>query len=154
MLSKLFATIFVLLLLSVLRRLRDQRLEAEYAQEKQNIVMKVNKPSAKTVTKLNKKRNRKLRGKYSAVSISFTPNACDKVRSLAGQRFLAKDAPLMPIQHCPRRNICNCIYEYHVDRRSNDERSDFNLQFGIMPNYEEGENKSRRWYDHEMAKVS
>jgi len=98
MLSKLFATIFVLLLLSVLRRLRDDRLEKEYLQEKLSLTVNEKKSYARTTDQLSKKRNKKLKRKYSAVSIRFTPNACDKVKNLAGQRFLAQEAPLMPIQ--------------------------------------------------------
>ncbi len=156
MLSKLFATLFVLFLISVYRRLRDDRLEAEFIKAQQRSAVLRNKPklkiaSSKATANLIKKRNKKLKGKYAAISVRFTPNACEAVKSLAGERFLAKDAPLMPLQQCPRRNICNCFYEYHQDRRKSDERSDFNLQFGILPNYEEGENKHRRWYDHEAS---
>ena len=157
MLSKLFATLFVLILLSILRRLREQRFETEYAQQRllHNIADKKPKRSSKVATHINKKRNKKLKGKYAAVSVRFTPNACEAVKNIAGERFLSQDAPLMPLQQCPRRNICNCFYEYHGDRRTSDERSDFNLQFGILPNYEESENKHRRWYDHEkVAKAS
>lgn len=156
MLSKLFATLFVLFLISVYRRLRDERLETEAIKAQQRSAVLAKKPklklaSRKATANLLKKRNKKRKGKYAAVSVRFTPNACDAVKSLAGERFLAKDAPLMPLQQCPRRNICNCFYEYHEDRRTSDERSDFNLQFGILPNYEEGENQHRRWYDHEQT---
>ena len=154
MLSKLFATIFVLLLLSVLRRLREDRLEAEFIVKKQRQANQLKTQIPLKAIRRNKKIKRKLRGKYSAITINAPDNACEKVKNLIGHRFLAKDAPLMPLQHCPRRNVCNCVYEYHSDRRSSDERSSFNIEFGILPYYEEGENKSRRWYDNVISKAS
>jgi len=153
MLSKIFITIFSLYLVSVLIRLRRERLESEYESQQRKLSASVNQQ--KKVTNLNYAKQagfmqrpiKKLKGKYAAVSIAHSANACAAVKEISGQRFLAKDAPLMPLKQCPRRNVCNCSYRYHSDRRKSDEKSDFNMTFGIIAQYEEGENKKRRWYD-------
>lgn len=159
---KILSAILLVLLVTYLRQLRDKRYEVEHIKQKQLSAFnasqakkrKRNKITSLSKSSIKKKSANKLKGEFAAVSVRFTPNACEAVKQLQGQRFLSKDAPLMPLQECPRRNICNCFYDYHEDRRENDERSDFNVAFGILPNYDEDENKHRRWYDHEVKKVS
>jgi len=53
---------------------------------------------------------------YQAVSVASYGGGCSEVASIAGQRFLVKVAPLIPLQGCAS-NHCNCRYVRHDDRR-------------------------------------
>jgi hypothetical protein len=44
-------------------------------------------------------------------------DCCAAVRALAGQRFLAAEAPLFPLPGCDRPN-CGCRYRHYEDRRT------------------------------------
>jgi hypothetical protein len=55
---------------------------------------------------------------YQAVTIystSFTP--CDAAKGVAGNVYLAKEAPSLPLLGCPHPASCRCRYRYHADRR-------------------------------------
>jgi hypothetical protein len=58
---------------------------------------------------------------YRAVSIRFSSNACDAAKRLADRRFLAREAPPLPLPEC-RTTHCSCRYVYHADRRSGEDR--------------------------------
>lgn len=63
--------------------------------------------------------------KYHAVSIRFDRNACKAAQDLAGRRFLAAEAPDLPLAACDAA-ACNCRFVHHADRRSGkDRRSPF-----------------------------
>jgi len=38
-------------------------------------------------------------------------------RALATTRFLAKDAPRLPLPDCGAGHACPCAYKHHADRR-------------------------------------
>jgi hypothetical protein len=63
----------------------------------------------------------KLGGRFSAVQIRARSGACRPAQLLQGQRFLAKDAPLLPLPECkaPR---CSCTFSKLPDRRSDGRR--------------------------------
>lgn len=62
---------------------------------------------------------------FHAVSIKFGKNACDAAKATTGQRFLAAEAPPLPLPDCDGR-ACECSYKHHKDRRSgSDRRSPF-----------------------------
>ncbi len=62
---------------------------------------------------------------WHAVSIKFGKNACDAAKAATGQRFLAAEAPPLPLPDCDGRT-CECYYKHHKDRRSGaDRRSPF-----------------------------
>jgi hypothetical protein len=63
---------------------------------------------------------------YHAVSISFGKDACDAAKARTGQRFLAKEAPPLPLPECDATQ-CECHYRHHKDRRA---RSDRRSPFG------------------------
>ena len=65
------------------------------------------------VTGTLKSRRRHFRG----VSIACADGCCEAVKSLADSRYLADEAPILPVQEC-NRATCNCTYEHHADRRS------------------------------------
>lgn len=62
---------------------------------------------------------------YHAVSIKFGRDACAAAKSLTGHRFLANEAPRLPLSGCDAE-ICECRFTHHKDRRSGkDRRSPF-----------------------------
>ena len=59
--------------------------------------------------------------RFHAVSIHYSEGACTVAKTLAGQRFLAEDAPKLPLPGCDARQ-CNCRFTHYDDRRSTPER--------------------------------
>lgn len=54
---------------------------------------------------------------YRAVEVvPCSEGTCNAVRAIAGNRFLTKDVPKLPLRECDRPN-CNCTYRRHADRR-------------------------------------
>ena len=63
--------------------------------------------------------------KYHAVSIKPGAYACSAANDLAGERFLASEAPSLPLPGCDATE-CDCHFNHHKDRRSGkDRRSPF-----------------------------
>ena len=58
---------------------------------------------------------------FHAVSIRPCPDACSAVKALAGRRFLSHNPPFLPLADCDQ-SMCNCRYQHHADRRSQDDR--------------------------------
>lgn len=57
--------------------------------------------------------------RYTAVQV-VPPSleaSCDAVRAIAGQRFLAEEAPRLPLTDCDRSD-CDCKYLHYTDRRT------------------------------------
>ena len=62
---------------------------------------------------------------YHAVSIKFAKEACTAAKALTGERFLATEAPRLPLPGCDAER-CECRFTHHADRRSGkDRRSPF-----------------------------
>ena len=62
---------------------------------------------------------------YHAVSIKPGSYACNEANEIAGERFLADEAPEIPLPGCTSSN-CECHFVHHNDRRSGaDRRSPF-----------------------------
>ncbi len=60
---------------------------------------------------------------YHAVAIECSRSrACRSARSLAGQRFLASDAPRVPLAGCDSA-ACTCRYQHFEDRRTDVRRA-------------------------------
>jgi hypothetical protein len=53
---------------------------------------------------------------YHAVGIEPGLNACDAVSRFVKQRYLAREAPSLPVQGCTERE-CTCHYKHFDDRR-------------------------------------
>ena len=67
----------------------------------------------------------KNKSKYHAVSIKPGAYSCSAVNRMAGQRFLASQAPDLPLRDCDAAE-CDCHFVHHDDRRSGkDRRSPF-----------------------------
>ena len=65
------------------------------------------------------------RAKYHAVSIKPGAYACSAANEIAGQRFLATEAPNLPLPGCDAAE-CDCHFAHHNDRRTGkDRRSPF-----------------------------
>lgn len=62
---------------------------------------------------------------WHAVAIKTGVYACDAARKLEGRRFLAADAPRLPLADCGRES-CECRFQHYADRRTGrDRRSPF-----------------------------
>lgn len=59
---------------------------------------------------------------YHCVAVQARDVACDVVRSVADERFLAAEAPTIPLSGCTEQ-ACRCIYVHFDDRRAIDRRA-------------------------------
>jgi hypothetical protein len=62
-------------------------------------------------------------GRFAGVEIRAHRNACRTARSLEGRRFLAKDAPALPLVSCTAVR-CSCTFSKLADRRTDGRRLD------------------------------
>jgi hypothetical protein len=58
---------------------------------------------------------------YHAVSIKAGPNCAKTALQYGQQRFLSREAPVLPLPTCNSTG-CTCRYLHHDDRRSGDDR--------------------------------
>jgi hypothetical protein len=63
-------------------------------------------------------------GRYAAVEIRARGGACRAATELQGQRFLAKNAPALPLPKCTATQ-CACAFSKLPDRRTEGRRLDF-----------------------------
>ena len=59
--------------------------------------------------------------KFHAVSIRLGRNACTTAKEIQGERFLASEAPQMPLPGCDVSD-CQCRFVHYKDRRATDDR--------------------------------
>jgi hypothetical protein len=62
-------------------------------------------------------RRKLAKNRFPAASIGHQESACQAVRTLDGQRYLAWEAPNIPVPQCDAAT-CNCRYICHEDRRA------------------------------------
>ena len=67
-------------------------------------------------------RTTRLAKRFSAVEIQPRSVACEAARAIDGQRFLANDAPALPLAGCTAAR-CGCRFVKLSDRRSDNRRS-------------------------------
>jgi hypothetical protein len=79
---------------------------------------------------------------FHAVSIRTRADACAAAKALQGQRFLSREAQLLPLPDCDNPN-CSCTFEHHDDRRLGPRR-DSDVGMGSSPPTGEPERRSRR----------
>lgn len=62
---------------------------------------------------------------YHGVEIKACGPACDAVKRLSGKRFLADEAPLIPLSECTLKSggCDTCVYVHFDDRRAHRRRS-------------------------------
>jgi hypothetical protein len=63
-------------------------------------------------------------GRFASVEIRARSGACRVARGLEGHRFLAKDAPALPLPKCTSTQ-CTCTFSKMADRRTEGRRLDF-----------------------------
>ena len=66
-------------------------------------------------------RPQKAGGRFGGVEIRVRRGACAAARSLEGRRFLAKDAPALPLPRCAAAQ-CSCRFTKLSDRRTDGRR--------------------------------
>ena len=59
--------------------------------------------------------------RYQAASINYGGCACSAVKAIGEKRFLAEQAPPVPLSECNAER-CDCKYVRHADRRIRDDR--------------------------------
>jgi hypothetical protein len=59
---------------------------------------------------------------FRAVSVCPGTLSCASVKKLADMRFLARNAPMLPLQTCTRSQACTCRFRKYTDRRSDERR--------------------------------
>ena len=57
------------------------------------------------------------RGRWHAVSVISDRFCCEAVRGVIARRFLAAEAPRLPLLGCSAPQSCTCKYKHHGDRR-------------------------------------
>jgi hypothetical protein len=63
---------------------------------------------------------------FGGVSIeSDWRGCCEASRKLARQRFLAGEAPMLPLNACSQPGDCHCVYKHWSDRRASERRAEF-----------------------------
>ena len=86
---------------------------------------------------------------HHAVTIEANANACEAARALVGHRFLAREAPLLPLPDCGVAE-CPCRYRHYQDRREGPRRAED--EGGVntpIENAERREHADRRAADEE-----
>lgn len=64
--------------------------------------------------------------RYQSVAVVACRGACAAAADLQGLRFLARQAPRLPLPDCDRPGNCACRFEKHADRRAVAQRSPYN----------------------------
>jgi hypothetical protein len=86
--------------------------------------------------------------RFQAISIYRGVVACDMARKFGEHRFLAKDAPPLPLTGCSMRERCQCRYIKHRDRRGESRRLvDFGVSVRMFDGRERRSSQGRRSED-------
>lgn len=84
---------------------------------------------------------------YHAVSILPGASACAAAYRSAGQRFLSREAPRLPLPSCDART-CGCRFKHFKDRRAGPRRNnDVGLMTASPPSKERRQSRGRRAED-------
>ena len=75
---------------------------------------------------------------WHAVSVVAGPLACPSAGSCKGKRFLASEAPPLPLPDCASRWRCKCTYRHHADRRAGPRRA---TELGMFRHFTGSENR-------------
>ena len=67
---------------------------------------------------------------YHSVSIGPAKNGCTSAKRHVNQRFLAREAPRLPLPDCDAL-VCHCRYSHFDDRREEDRRNSHALRRGL-----------------------
>jgi hypothetical protein len=58
------------------------------------------------------------------VSVVLRESSCAAAALCRNQRFLARQAPMLPLPKCAHPHACPCTYRHHEDRRSGPRRTE------------------------------
>src|ERR1700676_2854237 len=75
---------------------------------------------------------------WHAVSVMAGLTTCPAAEGLRGQRFLADEAPRLPLLECSLSVRCTCIYRHFSDRRHSPRRE---TDRGMFPRPRMGEER-------------
>jgi hypothetical protein len=67
---------------------------------------------------------------YQSIGIYHGTVCCAAAKQVEGYRFLARNAPQLPLSDCTMRRACECRYMKFQDRRGGSRRS---IEFGLKP---------------------
>jgi len=81
---------------------------------------------------------------WHAVAIRTGGHACRAAEEAAGTRYLATDAPLLPLRNCDRSEHCECRYRHYPDRRAGPRRKSDGAPPTAAPSTDQGD---RRTFD-------
>lgn len=85
---------------------------------------------------------------FRAISIFRGVRCCEMARKFSDHRFLARDAPQLPMMGCTMPEQCECRYIRHKDRRGEPRRiMDFGASTRIYIGKERRRLKGRRATD-------
>jgi len=85
---------------------------------------------------------------FQSISIHHGTVCCASAKKVDGYRFLAKNAPQLPLSECTMRATCKCRYVKHDDRRSGSRRyGEFGLKQALFSAEERRRSKGRRTKD-------
>ncbi len=85
---------------------------------------------------------------FQAISIYRGLICCDVARKFSEHRFLARDAPPLPLVGCSMPKTCQCKYIKHKDRRTEARRMmDFGLAARLFDGRERRKHGGRRSQD-------
>jgi hypothetical protein len=63
-------------------------------------------------------------GKWHAIEIRCGRHCCAAARAASGKRYLAAEAPPLPLPDCELRGRCDCRYQHRADRRAGPRRAE------------------------------
>jgi hypothetical protein len=78
---------------------------------------------------------------FQAIAIYRGVRACDPAKKFSEHRFLARDAPPLPLSGCTMGSTCECRYLKYKDRRGNQRRL---VDFGAPARMFSGEDRRKR----------
>jgi hypothetical protein len=85
---------------------------------------------------------------FQAVSVIACQQACAAASKAQGQRFLARQAPRLPLIDCSRPGDCRCRFEKFADRRRGPQRSPYtSMDSPSFGGVEKRRNRGRRVTD-------
>lgn len=83
----------------------------------------------------------------SAAVVTQEEQCCQAAATIAGQRFLMAEVPMLPLDGCTRVDACPCKYQKFSDRRQEDRRA-MGTGSGAKDGTEQRDNvRGRRQYD-------
>jgi hypothetical protein len=82
---------------------------------------------------------------YQAVAVIPCAKACAAARESAGQRFLARRAPVLPLAGCDQPAQCTCKFRKYEDRRVGPQRTPYaSMLVRSYPGQEKRKSPGRR----------